>query len=102
MSQMTWRTEEELMHRVKCSAERRGVSLNEYVTRVMRAATDPDLESDEAQAVRAKLAQAGLLDVSGAPRSRPSREAVEKARRAAAGGTPLEDLVAEGRDERFR
>lgn len=95
---MTWRAEEELMRRVKCSAERRGVSLNEYVTRVMRAVTDPDLEDDEARAVRAKLAQAGLLDSSGTPRSRPSREAVEKARRAASGGTAMEDLVAEGRE----
>ncbi|MBE1456253.1 hypothetical protein H4W79_000467 [Nocardiopsis terrae] len=98
MSQMTWRAEEELMRRVKCSAERRGVSLNEYVTRVMRAVTDPDLEGDEARAVRAKLAQAGLLDSSGTQRSRPSREAVERARRAAGGGTQLEDLVAEGRE----
>lgn len=95
---MTWRTDEELMRRVRCSAERRGVSLNEYVTRVMSAATDPDLEDDEAKAVRAKLAQAGLLDVSGTPRTRPSREAVEEARRAAGGGTSLEDLVAEGRE----
>lgn len=85
------------MRRVKCSAERRGVSLNEYVTRVMSAATDPDLEGDEAVAVRAKLAQAGLLDASGSPRPRPSREAVEKARSAAGGGTSLEDLVSEGR-----
>ncbi|MEU3020120.1 MULTISPECIES: toxin-antitoxin system HicB family antitoxin [unclassified Nocardiopsis] len=98
MSQMTWRADEELMRRVKCSAERRGVSLNEYVTRVMRAVTDPDLESDEAKAVRAKLAQAGFLDVSGAPRTRPSRAAVERARRAAGGGTPLEDFVEEGRE----
>ena len=95
---MTWRTEEELMRKAKCSAERLGVSLNEYVTRLVRAANDPDLEDDETRAVRAKLAQAGLLDVSGAPRSRPSREAVEKARRAAGAGTPLEDLVAEGRE----
>lgn len=95
---MTWRAEEELMRRTKCSAERLGVSLNEYVTRVMRAATDPNLESDEADAVRAKLAQAGLLDVSGRPRPRPGREAVEKARRAAGGGTSLEDLASEGRE----
>lgn len=95
---MTWRTDDELMRRVKCSAERLGVSQNEYLTRVMRAVTDPDLEDDEARAVRAKLARAGLLDESGTPRSRPSREAVERARRAAGGGTPLEDLVTEGRE----
>ncbi|MEV2274434.1 hypothetical protein AB0I72_02505 [Nocardiopsis sp. NPDC049922] len=71
--------------------------MNEYLTRVLRAATDPDLEGDEAQAIRAKLAQAGLLDSSGTPRTRPSREAFERARRAAGGGTSLEDLVAEGR-----
>lgn len=94
---MTWRAEDELMRRVKYSAERRGVSLNEYVTRVLRAATDPDLEGDEAAAVRAKLAQAGLLDASGGPRPRPGREAVERARRAAGGGTSLEGLSSEGR-----
>ncbi|ASU60502.1 transcriptional regulator [Nocardiopsis dassonvillei] len=98
MSQVTWRAEEELVRRVRCTAERRGVSMNEYLTRVLSAATDPELEGDEAEAIRAKLAQAGLLDSSGTPRTRPSREAFERARRATAGGTPLEDLVAEGRE----
>jgi hypothetical protein len=97
MSQVTWRAEDELVRRVKCTAERRGMSTNEYLTRVLRAATDPDLEGDEAQAVRAKLAQAGLLDSSGTPRERPDREAFERARQAAAGGTTLQDLVSEGR-----
>ncbi|SIO84873.1 hypothetical protein BQ8420_04095 [Nocardiopsis sp. JB363] len=65
---------------------------------MMRAATDPNPESDGVGGVRAKLAQAGFLDESGTPRSRPSREAVEKARRAARGGTLPEDLVSEGRE----
>lgn len=64
---------------------------------VMCAATDPAPGRYEAAAVRAKLAQASLLDVSRSPSPRPSREAVERARRAAGGGTSLEDLVWEGR-----
>lgn len=72
--------------------------MNEYLTRVLRAVTDPDLEGDEAEAIRAKLAQAGLLDSSGAPRRRPGREAFERARRAAGAGTTLEEIVAEGRE----
>lgn len=67
--------------------------MNEYLTRVLSAATDPALEGEEAEAVRARLAQAGLLDSSGASRTRPSREAFERARRATAGGTSLEVLV---------
>ncbi|MGW9554453.1 hypothetical protein ACWGSK_08055 [Nocardiopsis sp. NPDC055551] len=74
------------------------MSQSEHPTRMMRAVTDPGLEDDEARTVRAKLARAGLLDESGTPRSRPSREAVERARRAAGGGTPLEGLVTEGRE----
>lgn len=97
MSQVTWRAEDELVRRVRSTAERRGVSMNEYLTRVLQAATDPDLEGDEARAIRAKLAQAGLLDSSGTPRERPGREAFERARQATAGGTPLQDLIAEGR-----
>ncbi|RKS05813.1 hypothetical protein DFP74_1425 [Nocardiopsis sp. Huas11] len=72
MSQVTWRADGELVQRVRRTAERRGVSMNEYVTRVLRAATTPDLEGDEAHAMRSELAQAGLLDFSAAPAA-PSR-----------------------------
>lgn len=100
MGQVTWRAEDELVRRVRSTAERRGVSMNEYLTRVLSAVTDPELEGDEAEAIRAKLAQAGLLDSSGTSRTRPSREAFERARCAAGRGSPLAEIVSEERGQK--
>ena len=40
MSQMTWRASQELLERVRRAAERRGRSMNDYVTAVLDAATE--------------------------------------------------------------
>jgi hypothetical protein len=86
MEQVTWRAENALVQRVRRMAERRGVSMNEYMTHVLSTEADPEPVTEEARVIRAKLAQAGLLDSSGKPRTRPSREAFDRARRATAGG----------------
>jgi hypothetical protein len=71
--------------------------LNDYVTTVLDAATNPDLAGDQADQVRERLARAGLLVREGERRERPDREALARARRAAGSGTSLSDLVADGR-----
>lgn len=85
------------MARVRRAAERQGRSMNDYVTMVLHAATDPDLAGTEQQQVRERLDRAGILVPSGRPRHRPDRTRVERARAAAGRGTRLSDLVDEGR-----
>ncbi len=72
--------------------------MNEYVTRVLDAATDPGTAPDEAAALRERLARAGLLAPPGAPRHRPDAGVVARARRAAGKDKPLSEVVNEGRE----
>lgn len=97
MAQMSWRSSDELADRVRRAAQASGRSMNDYVTAVLDAATDPDLAGDEATAMRERLARAGLLAPAGRTRTRPAPADVARARAAASGGTPLSSLVAEGR-----
>jgi hypothetical protein len=64
---------------------------------VLSAAIDPDLAGEETERVRARLAQAGLLAATVPVADRPDATAVERARRRAARGRPLADLVSEER-----
>jgi Arc-like DNA binding domain len=80
MAQVTWRTPDELLERVRHAASSSGRSVNEWITRVLDAAT------------------AGLLaEPSGRQVTRPPAEALEDAKQAAGQGTPLSDLVSDGR-----
>lgn len=97
MGQITVRAPDELLDRVRAAAQRLGRSMNEYVTYVLQAATDPDLAGDEADQVRERLALAGLLAPAGAPRPRPNARRVATARAAAGQGTPLATIVATDR-----
>jgi hypothetical protein len=97
MGQMSWRAPDELLARVRAAADEWGWSMNEYVTRVLSAATDPAYAGDESSRLRERLARAGLLAPAGSPRRRPSDRDVAGARRAAGRGTPLSDLVARER-----
>ncbi|MCC7077135.1 MAG: transcriptional regulator [Acidimicrobiia bacterium] len=97
MGQMTWRADDELIERVRRSARATGRSLNAYVTSVLDAATNPELNSDEATRVRERLAAAGILAPGGSPRRRPARNAVAKARRSAGKGVPLSEIVSSER-----
>jgi hypothetical protein len=97
MGQMTWRGQDELLERVRRAAERLGRSMNDYVTAVLDAATNPDLADDEAARLRERLARAGLLAPSTSQRRRPAPKQVAQARARAGRGTPLSELVEEGR-----
>lgn len=97
MAQLTVRTDDALVDRVRTAARERGWSMNEYVTAVLSAATDPDLAGDAAAATRERLARAGLLAGTGAPRTRPEPDRVTAARAEAGHGTPLATLVTDGR-----
>jgi hypothetical protein len=98
MAQMTWRTTEELLERVRRQAEARGRSLNEWVTTVLAAASDPSYAGDQAQQLRERLTRAGILDEPAGTRARrPDAKRVAQARRAAGQGTPLSDIVSSSR-----
>jgi hypothetical protein len=97
MTQITWRAPDELVDRVRVAAAREGRSLNDYLTRLARAATDPELAGSDLEQLRERLARAGLLAPPGVPRQRPDPDAVAQARRRAGQGTSLADLVIEGR-----
>jgi len=98
MTQVSWRADDDLVERVKGAAARSGRSMNEFVTMVLDVATDPDRAGTEAERIRGRLQEAGLL---AAPRrsmsNRPSRAAAEAAARRAARGSALADLVSDSR-----
>lgn len=96
---MTWRTTEQLLERVRSQAQQHGRSLNDWVTAVLAAASDPSYAGSDADRVRERLAQAGLLatDVTVRSGRRPDRKALAAARAAAGEGTPLSELVTEAR-----
>ena len=98
MRQLTLRVEDELARRLKVVAAESGRSVNAYAAAVLRAAVDPDLATGEAERLRARLAQAGLLAPStGSARLRPDAAAVKRARARAGRGRALSDLVSEER-----
>jgi len=98
MAQVSWRADDQLVNRVKLAAAGTGRSLNEFVTLVLDAATDPSRSGTESERVRDRLRNAGLLtDAIPVGSRRPSRTAVAAASRRAARGVALSDLVSEGR-----
>lgn len=97
MAQMTWRADPDLIERVRRRARESGRSMNEWVTSVLDAATNPEHTGDETERVREKLRAAGLLVTPGPARPRPDPARVAEARRQAGKGTPLSDIVSEQR-----
>lgn len=95
---MTWRAPDDLLTRVRSQAAERGRSMNDWVTEVLAAATDPRHARTEAEWVRERLRAAGLLTPpSERPVVRPSRSELAKARAAAGAGTPLSEIVTRDR-----
>ena len=94
---MTWRAPADLIERVRLAARRQRRSMNDYVTAVLDAATNPRLAGSEAERLRERLDQAGLLAEPSERHSRPPREETASARRRAGGGTALSQLVSEDR-----
>src|SRR5580698_5317010 len=97
MEQMTWRAPADLIDRVRRAAQRQCRSMNDYVTAVLDAATNPRLAGSDAERLRERLDQAGLLADLGEQRSRPPREQVAGARKRAGSGTALSQLVSDDR-----
>ncbi len=98
MAQVTWRAPDALVERVRQVAVREGTSINDYLSRVLDAATDPALAGSEPQRIRERLARAGLLAPTGPPRARPDADALAQARARAGQGTELADLVVHDRE----
>lgn len=98
--QITLRIDDELHRHVKSAAAAEGRSMNGWITAVLQTALDPDLAGDEAERLRARLRRAGLLWESPRRVRRPDPKLVARAAKAAAKGTPLSDLVSEGRGPR--
>ena len=98
MAQLTVRLEDDLARELKVHAEGAGRSVNAWVIAVLRAAVDPEFADSAAERTRGRLARAGLLVTPGpAAVKRPDAERVAAARRAAGTGTPLSDIVRDGR-----
>jgi hypothetical protein len=98
--QVSWRSSEELIVRVQSVAKEKGLSMNEFITQVMDAATNPDLSGDLAVRTRERLERAGLALQRHSPRIRPDDTEVAEAGRAAGAGAAMSDLVGEGRGQR--
>ncbi|MGH3025414.1 MAG: transcriptional regulator [Gaiellaceae bacterium] len=95
---MTLRVPEELAERLKEVAHDHESSVNGYAVKVLSAAIDPDLASDEITGLKERLARAGLLlTPKRLPTKRPSARALSSARAAAGRGRPLSEFVTEGR-----
>lgn len=84
---------------VRRLAAARDASINQTFEDLVAAATDPGLAGDDRAALRERLARAGLVfDVTALPAVQaPSQDELVRARAQAGRGTPLEDLVSEGR-----
>ncbi len=98
MAQISWRAADELTERVRAAAAQQGRSVNDYVSRVLDAATDPSLAGSEAEQIRERLARAQILVSPGPWHQRPDAGAVASARRAAGTGAQLSDLVTRDRE----
>lgn len=73
-------------------------SMNDFVTTVLDAATNPELAGDEAERLRTRLRLAGLLiEAPSEHQHRPDKRAIAAARKRAAKGTPLSEFVREQR-----
>ncbi len=98
MHQFSARLSDERAAAVRRLAAARGRSLNQTFEDLVAAATDPALAGDELAALRERLERAGLrFDPSGLASTSPDAAAVAEARAAAGRGTPLSELVVEGR-----
>jgi plasmid stability protein len=100
MGQITIRADDDLIFRIRQRARETGRSMNEYVTIVLDAVTNPGTAGTERERLRERLARAGLLAVDPPYRGPiPDPDAVEEAGRELGKGTPLSEIIREMRDE---
>lgn len=99
MEQFSVRLSDERGRAVRQLAAARGASINQTFEDLVAAATDPALAGGDRQALRERLARAGLVfDISVVPDvDAPTDAELARARAAAGRGTPLVTLVSEGR-----
>lgn len=97
MTQLTIRLSDAVVPDLKRAAAAAGKSLNGWVVAVLEAAVDPELAGNESEAIRERLARAGLLMPVGRTSARPDPEEVARARAQAGRGRPLARFVSEGR-----
>jgi hypothetical protein len=99
MQQFSVRLSDERGAAVRRMAAARGRSVNQTFEDLVAAATDPTHAGSDRVALRERLERAGLVfDVSALQDSpAPDEGELERARAAAGRGTPLSELVSEGR-----
>ena len=99
MEQFSVRLSDERGQAMRRLAAARGASINQTFEDLVAAATDPALADDDRQALRERLARAGLVfDLAAlADVEAPTEEEFARARAAAGRGTPLAQLISEGR-----
>ncbi|TFD51629.1 transcriptional regulator [Cryobacterium sp. Hh11] len=98
MAQVTWRTSDELVKQVQNLALAEGLSMNEFLNRVMTVAAQSDESDPLAARLRNRLRAAGLL-ATGTPNGpRPSGAEIARARAAAGSGVPLSEIVSTMRE----
>ncbi|WP_308466066.1 hypothetical protein [Rathayibacter soli] len=93
MSQVTWRAPDALVKRVQHLAGAEGLSMNEFLTRVLTLASDADETDPLAVRLRNRLRSAGMLADGSTTATRPSADALARARAAAGAGIPLSEVV---------
>ena len=98
MANVTLRVADQTWEAVKAAAEREGQSANAYIASILSAVTDPESAGDRGERIRERLRRAGMLeDPPRTTKRRPSAASVQAAGRRAGRGTPVSDLVSEGR-----
>ena len=98
MAQVTWRTSDELVKQIQNLALAEGLSMNEFLNRVMTAAAQSDENDPLAARLRNRLRSAGLL-ATGTPNGpRPSDVEIARSRAAAGSGIPLSEIVSAMRE----
>lgn len=107
MAQVSWRADDALVDQVRKAAAAQRRSMNDFMTLVLAAATNPDLVGDEYTRIRERLSRVDLVvtpvpvhvdqEAIGRHSVRPSPEEIDEAMTAAGAGTSLSDLVIEER-----
>lgn len=91
--------DDELLDRVRNSAEAAGMSVNRYITRALSLVTSEDDQSTEAQRMRQRARAAGLLSSDELPgESDVSDEELAALRAIAGRGKPVSEIVLEDRE----
>ena len=101
MGQVGWRMDDELLQRVRNSAEAAGMSVNRYITRALSLIISEDDQSTQAQRMRQRARAAGILssdDLPGPSLVVDDDEEFTRLRMLAGRGKPVSEIVLEERE----